>query len=97
MKNNLSSKALFAIYKLGGEGIPCKWATKQYFWRDYTEAKFLNNNYLLLLTQEHGYNRYFVFSIKENLLVDGFHHDSGLTQIFDCIRQFKRHPEQYGV
>lgn len=95
----LDAKSILAICMLEGEKIPCRWSCEDYFWRDFSEVKFLNNNYLFLYSRKHQANRdnyYFIFSIKENLLVDGFHQSKPLNEMFVDIKQFEEDPREYG-
>jgi hypothetical protein len=95
----LDAKSLFAICMLEGETVPCVWSPTEYKWRDFQEVKFLNDNYLLFSTKENTSIypcRYFIFSIKENLLVDGFHRNTALAEILHDIKQFEKAPRTYG-
>jgi len=97
MKKRIDAKGLLAIYMLQGEGVPCMWTRSEYFWRDFEEVKYFNDDYLFLLRKEDKVNRHFIFSIKDNLLVDGFHPDTQMIKVLDDIREFEKSPREYGV
>lgn len=91
----LTVKAILAICMLEGERIPCTWSNN-YFWRDFEGAKHFNDNYIILLTKKERSNRYFIFSLKENLLVDGWSNECDLVYIFQGIKKFEQSPIEYG-
>ena len=96
MKKRIDAKSLLAIYMLQGEVVPCTWSIRGYYWRDFIEVKYFNDDYLFLLGKEEKNNRHFIFSIKDNLLVDGFHENTTLHNILKDIREFEKNPKEYG-
>ena len=101
MKKKLDAKTMLAICILQGEVIPCVWTHYPYYWRDFEkEVKYLNDDFLMLLkkknTEGEDSNRHFIFSIKHNLLVDGFGYTASLEHIFADIKRFKKNPKRYG-
>ena len=91
MNKELDIKTILAIYKLGGEKVPCFW-NNSFSWSDFCEVKNFNKDYFMLRRRcdSEGAFEYYIYSKKKNMLVDGFTAGYCINLIFDHIKIFER-------